>query len=225
MSIKRTALTGSATLLGTSLMLFAAAPGVTMDMSRQNMQDQEMDDHDTTSIAQWPEVAQKAYKEMEGKYGDPNGVTKTRLVWLNKGPFAEIILIDEAIDHNFPKPHKDCLEHVVAYEVPVEKVGQLAEFDGSVIVDRTRGTLSARCDSEPHNVLALNLAVEIINGEKSVEEARKAYGEAVKQEMSGNMPEMAKSLQFEPARSMQEAGDPDKATVGGMSGDKKPMDR
>ncbi|HSV15613.1 MAG TPA: hypothetical protein VLI90_15235 [Tepidisphaeraceae bacterium] len=29
----------------------------------------------------------------------------------------------------------DCLEHVVEFKVPAEKVGELARFDGSVIDD------------------------------------------------------------------------------------------
>ncbi len=87
---------------------------------------------------------------------------ENRLVWTKKGPFIEIVLLNVAYDHNFPKPHKDCLEYFVAFDVPVEKVGELAKFDGSIIVDRTRGTLSARCDSEAHNLVALNLADKII---------------------------------------------------------------
>jgi hypothetical protein len=169
--------------------------------------------------ADWTDVSKKALKEMQQKYGDPDGVMPNRLVWTKKGPFAEIILLNAAYDHNFPKPHKDCLEHLVIYDVPVEKVGELAKYDGSIIVDRTRGTISARCDSEAHNLFALNLAHDVITGKKSVQEARQAYADAAKQEMQGQMPEIGKKLMFEPAKSIAEAGDPDVAITGDQAGD------
>ena len=172
------------------------------------------------SIADWPEVAKKAFKEMQAKYGHPQGATPTRIVWTDKGPFREIILLNEAIDHDFPKPHKDCLEHVVNYDVPKEKVGELAQFDGSIIVDRTRGTLSARCDSEAHNLVALNLAHDIITGKKSVEEARKAYTKGAEMEMAGKpLPPIAHKLMFEP---QPKAGDSDVVTVNKQQGEPQP---
>jgi hypothetical protein len=48
----------------------------------------------------------------------------------------------------------------------------LAVFDGSVLVDRTKGEMSARCEGEAANFLALNLADEIVHGKKDVATAR-----------------------------------------------------
>jgi len=45
-------------------------------------------------------------------------------------------------------PHKDVLEQFVNRNVPVEKFKELAQYDGSVIVERTKGEISARCDKE-----------------------------------------------------------------------------
>jgi hypothetical protein len=50
--------------------------------------------------------------------------------------------------------------------------GRLAEFDGSVIAERTAGEVSARCHDEHANFLALNLMHDIVTGAKNVEEAR-----------------------------------------------------
>jgi hypothetical protein len=170
-------------------------------------------------VAQWPAECQKAFREMQQKYGAPSGVTETRLVWTDKAPFKEIILLNEEFQHDFPKPHKDCLEHVVEFKVPVEKVGDLAKFDGSIIVDRTRGTLSARCDSEAHNIVALNLAHQIISGKLDVEKARQMYTEGAKQEMQGKMPELAQKLMFQP---IPNGGDTDVATLGGSADEARP---
>jgi hypothetical protein len=37
-------------------------------------------------------------------------------------------------------------------------------FDGSILVDRTRGEVAARCDSEAANVLGLNMVQELVMG-------------------------------------------------------------
>jgi len=42
----------------------------------------------------------------------------------------------------------------------------------------------------------LNLAHDVITGKKTVEEARKSYGEMIKQAMSGNKLEYMKKLMF-----------------------------
>ena len=56
--------------------------------------------------------------------------------------------------------------------MPVEKFSELAEFDGSVIVERTAGEVSPRCHDEEANFLALNLMHDIVTGAKTAKEAR-----------------------------------------------------
>ncbi len=169
--------------------------------------------------ADWAAGPKKAAMMMSEKYGEPSGMTPTRLVWTDKGPFKEIILLNEEIQHDFPMPHKDYLQHVVEFKVPTDKVGELAEFDGSIIVDRTRGTIGARCDTEAHNLLALNLAYDIINGKKNAEQARTEFGEIVKAEMSGKKHDYLSKLTFQP---MPNAGDKDMALAPGQPGEAQP---
>jgi hypothetical protein len=71
------------------------------------------------------------------------------------------------------------LEQVINYQVPVEKVSDLAAFDGSVIVERTKGEVAARCDLEAANILSLNLMHEIVSGKRTVADARDLYAEAI----------------------------------------------
>lgn len=162
------------------------------------------------SIDDWPATAKKAAQEMKAKYGEPQGVTPTRLVWTNAAPFKEIIVTKEEHQHDFPKPHKDCLEHVVEYAVPAEKASALTESDGSLSYNRTAGTLSARCDSEAHNIGSLNLAVDIVTGKKDVEQARQAHADAIRQELAGQTPALAERLTFQTKRG---SGDPDVTMV------------
>lgn len=150
-------------------------------------------------IQDWPETARSAAKAMLDKYGAPDEATPTRLIWFDTGPWKRTIVYKEEIEHNFPMPHKDVLEQVVNYEVPADKFDELARFDGSVIVDRTRGEIAARCDKEAANFLALNLAHDVVTDKRSVEEARDFYAKTMKAMMQGEKPEYTSKLLFKPA--------------------------
>ena len=97
------------------------------------------------------------------------------------------------------------------YKVQEDKMDELGKFDGSVTFDRTQGTMSARCDKEGNNFLALNLANDILTGKKTVDEARKAYGDIIKEKMKGEDPEYMKKLTF---ATQDNSADPDKNTTG-----------
>jgi hypothetical protein len=87
------------------------------------------------------------------------------------------VITREEVPHNFPKPHNDVLEQFIDYHVPSDSADDLAAFDGSVIVERTKGELSARCDKEEMNFLALNLAHDVVSRRRSVDDARRGYTE------------------------------------------------
>ncbi len=92
--------------------------------------------------------------------------------------------------------------------MPPDKAGDLARYDGSVIVERTKGEIAARCDKEEANFLALNLANDIVTGKKSVEAARKFYAEAMREMRH---PEYMKGFLFQVASTDQ--GDPDREVM------------
>jgi hypothetical protein len=79
-------------------------------------------------------------------------------------------------------------------------------YDGSVTVSRTNGTISARCDNEAMNILALNLAYDIINTNKNVNQARSDYGMHAMAFMKGEKPAYTQNLNFNGDKS---APDPD----------------
>ena len=148
-------------------------------------------------INDWPEESKKVAETMVEKYGEPDGVTDMMFVWQNAGDWKRIIVSKEPVEHHFPMKHMDVVEQVIDYQVPEEMFDELAAYDGSVIVERTKGEISARCDKEAANYLALNLAHDIITGKKSVEEARQAYADNVKMMMGGETPEYMQEFQFE----------------------------
>lgn len=145
-----------------------------------------------------------------GKYGPPDEVTSHRLVWHNNGPWKRSELINEEVEHKFPVPHKDMLYQVVNFQVPPDKFSDIAAFDGSVIIERTRGEIAAFCDKEPANFLALNLTYEIATGKRSVEDARKTYGEQIAALASNKPAPLTERLIFQP---QQNAGFADQQTI------------
>jgi hypothetical protein len=158
------------------------------------------------NLAGWPQASRDAAAEMQRKYGAPHEVTPTMLVWHNTGPWKRTTISREAVPHRFPAPHDDVMEQVIGYRVPPDRFDELAQYDGSVIVERTRGELSARCDKEGANFLALNLADEIATGRRSVQDARRMYAEQIMAMKAGRPAPYTERLLFQPQAN---AMDPD----------------
>jgi len=123
-------------------------------------------------IEKWPAAQKNVAKQMLAKYGMPNEATPTKLFWYNNGPWKRTMLTSEVVVHNWPTLHSDFLTQTIDYRVPPEKFDLIAQFDGSILLDRTKGEVSARCDSESANVLGLNMVHELVTGKRTVEEAR-----------------------------------------------------
>lgn len=123
----------------------------------------------------WPDESREATQLVFDAYGEPDEATESMLIWNRPGPWKRIVATKTYYRHDFPAPHIDCVESVIEYHVPTDKVTPLADFDGSVVVERTAGEVSARCHDEQANFLALNLMHDIVAGTKTVEEAREYY--------------------------------------------------
>jgi hypothetical protein len=123
-------------------------------------------------IEGWPDAQNNVARQMLDKYGPPNEATPTKLFWYRNGPWKRTELTSDSVVHNWPTVHSDFLTQVIDYRVPPEQFHLIAMFDGSILADRTRGEVSARCDSEAANVLGLNMVHELVTGKRTVEEAR-----------------------------------------------------
>ncbi len=129
----------------------------------------------TQLIQDWPEPARESAQLVIDTYGEPSEATGTQLTWHDAGPWKRVVAQRAFWEHRFPAPHTDSVETFLDYQVPVAKVSDLAAFDGSVMVERTTGEVSARCHDEQANSLALNLMHDILAGDKTVQEARDYY--------------------------------------------------
>lgn len=165
-------------------------------------------------IENWGETPRTVAERVIEKYGYPNEAVSSRLIWYRNGPWKRTILYRDEVPHNFPKPHTDLLEQFIDYQVPVDRFSALAAFDGSVICERTKGEISARCDREEMNFLALNLAHDIVVGRRNVDEAREEYARAATAFMSGERPAHTSGLAFEPPSGA--TADSDQPVMSGM---------
>jgi hypothetical protein len=158
-------------------------------------------------ITGWPAKPKEVAQTVIGKYGQPDGVTPQQLIWYDKGMWKKIVVNRNEVPHSFPKPHTDLLEQVIEYRVPPDKFDELAQYDGSVIAERTKGTLAARCDKEEMNLLALNLAHDVATGKRTVAAARTMYADTAMAFMKGDKRPYTQKLQFEMGNG--NTGDPD----------------
>lgn len=148
-------------------------------------------------IADWPAICKDAAEKTISTYGLPNEAAPSRLIWYNNGIWKRTVVTRDEIVHNFPQPHTDMVENFIDYQVPVEKISEIAKFDGSVIVERTKGEVSARCDMEAANILALNMMHEIAVGSLTAEQAKEKYSEQTAAYVMNRPAPFAEKIQFE----------------------------
>ena len=128
-------------------------------------------------VETWPAAPQKMAKDMVNQYGPPNEATPTLLIWHDSGAWKRTIVTSDETAHDFPTPHTDFISQTINYDVPVEKLPELARFDGSLLINRTAGQVTASCDNEAANYLAVNLMHDIVEGRLTAEQARAELGE------------------------------------------------
>jgi hypothetical protein len=163
-------------------------------------------------IAGWPTEPKEAARRLIKYYGVPDEYSQSQLIWYStKDGWKRSVLSREETPHEFPAPHTDYLEQFIDYQVPVEMFSKLAEYDGSVVANRTMGELSARCGGTSMNFVAINLAHDVVSGRRDVAEARAEYARLYAAYKRGEKPPYAQEFQFSVATGG--TGDPDTQTL------------
>lgn len=161
------------------------------------------------AVADWPKEPRESAGRLVETYGDPDEATSSVLTWHAKAkPWKRTVLSRQQATHDFPSTHQDFVQQTIDFRVPVDKVADLAAYDRSVIVDGTRGELSARCGGTSLNFLAINLAVDLIEGRRSVDEARSAYADIAARYHAGDEDRSTQGFLFDLPAGDQ--GDPDR---------------
>jgi hypothetical protein len=158
-------------------------------------------------LAGWPQRTQRLGAQLVTKYGPPTDVAERQVTWYGNGPWKRTTLYKEEVTHNFANLHKDVLEQTVSYRVPLDKLAAITQYNGSVVVNRTRGELSSTSDGEDTNFLALNVADDIVKGGRDVEQAMSYYAQLIRAKMTQEPERDLQALQFAPAKNA-EAADP-----------------
>lgn len=119
--------------------------------------------------ASWPEGHKQIIRELTVKYGQPNESTSDQMIWNNNGPWLRTVVKRDDM--------KNPLEQTAKFDVPPEKMGDVALFNKAVVVDSTSDHVTSSAYKEDLNFLALNLTKEIVNGNMSPMEARRQYSQ------------------------------------------------
>lgn len=163
-------------------------------------------------IENWHEKPKESAKRLLDYYGEPDEYSENQIIWYNTNDgWKRTVLRNEEIPHEFPAHHVDYLEQFIDYRVPIEKHNELALFDGSITVERTKGEMSARCGGTSMNFVAINLAHDIITDNKTVEEARDEYTDLYKKFQEGEKDPYIEAFQFDLLR--EGTADPDVSTI------------
>jgi hypothetical protein len=149
-------------------------------------------------IQDWPDEPRQSAESLIDYYGEPDEATASFLIWFERAqPWKRTVVSRQSVRHDFPSTHMDHVEQTIDYRVPVGQVDALAAFDRSIIVDGTRGELSARCGGTSKNFLAINLAVDVVEGRRSVEEARQTYADVAKRFDEGDKDRLTQEFTFD----------------------------
>lgn len=126
-------------------------------------------------LRDWPAVTRSMAYAFHERHGPPDEARQDALTWRSKGGWKRIVLHREAVEHRWPTPHEDACEHVLDHAVPPERASSVMNFHGGIVMDRARGEVSVRCADEPANILAANLAHELLEGALTTHHARRAF--------------------------------------------------
>jgi hypothetical protein len=137
-------------------------------------------------IGGWQDKSRLAAGALIEKYGPPDELRSTRIVWYNRSPWKKIVVRD------VPAPYAGAaatelgvVEETVEYTLRPDQAELLKAFGSTLSWDAKAGELTAKSDSEAVNFLRVNLADEVANRRITVEQARDAYARLMALEEAG----------------------------------------
>lgn len=143
------------------------------------------------------DTPKKAFAKLKSAtaLGAPSEVTEMQVVWdgeelqqANKrmgSCWDRIVLKNEMIPHDEPKPHVDFL-HVFLHlpNVGQDQMQAIKSISASVNYDMDTGMLSVRCGTLQANAATAWLVTQVLSGRKTPEEAKKQYGRTISSALS-----------------------------------------
>lgn len=184
------------------LMTATAAFSERSDLTRARQHEKAKAQSDSLKAAQsvidgWPERPRALAAALIQEHGAPDEIAKAQLTWRGRGAWALITVFRDA--ESAERPNR--LLESVSYEVAVRRWRTLNAFGRGVTYDPIRRELLARSDSEETNILALNLADEVIRARRTPADAAAFYDKTLKLSFSGKSSPYMRKLMFTPMAS------------------------
>jgi hypothetical protein len=146
-------------------------------------------------IESWYNYSKEAALKLIDEYGPPDQIESSRLVWNDKGPWKRISVWD-VVPYYDSNTGPNNLEETIARHVTPAQRRELLAFDRNIKASEDGTELSARYDREELNILALNLADEVLQKVKTPIEARLFYRETADLSVAGKSSRYAQGLLF-----------------------------
>lgn len=147
--------------------------------------------------AGWSEEPRLAARLLMARYGPPDLVGSSRMLWHGNGPWKRTIVRD------LPRPYAGAasedlgiIEQSVAYDVTPEQAAAVSPFSPRLSFDSARMEISSRSDREEVNFLRLNLANDVLRGVITVPEASELYAKTLSLEAAGRDVPYMRGLSF-----------------------------
>lgn len=151
-------------------------------------------------IAGWPARSRALARQMIAKYGRPVRSDEDSLVWFDNGAWRRTVVHRRTASRSFLRRGDDLLEQSVGLQTSAESAADLRRFDRGIAIDAAAGEISSRSSSEALNILALNLAYEVVARRRSPEDARSLQARMRKLADAGKTSRYLDGLLFETAR-------------------------
>jgi hypothetical protein len=148
-------------------------------------------------IGNWSDFCRLSASVLIDKYGTPDEIDASRLVWRDRNLVKSIAVWDVPSQFEAGGGAGN-VETTVSYAVPRSREGALAAFSAGVRVSRDAAELSARSTSDAVNFLSLNLADAVIQGRKTPEQARDSFDRAIELSAAGKSSPLMQGLMFLP---------------------------
>ena len=146
-------------------------------------------------IARWPERPRALANMLLGKYGIPDEIVSSQLSWNDRLPWTKVVVFRDSASAG---RSGHLLESVAYGKVPFDRWQDLTLLGRGAVYDPATQELSARTDGEGTNLLALNMADEVIQGRRSVADARRFYDATWNLSLNGKSSPYMSRLLFQP---------------------------
>jgi hypothetical protein len=115
-------------------------------------------------LQQWVNQEPRDYvKHLIKTFGQPDELTASSAVWYSQDGFKRVEVKDEYILHCCPGAHYDFVYSTIDLHVPKKFLSVLADSSESILIDRLKNEVTARCASMSPNAVTLNYVLDVVS--------------------------------------------------------------